>query len=125
MNEKIFQEVFDLIQEYLPVTWQKVVLYAGYSTGSYNMNFHVMMDDGAYVDCYKLGTCSKAQLIKLFMDINKVIEPVRVSLGEKKIWTVFTMIVDADGNMKTYFDYEDIRESSITYEKLWKGKFLK
>lgn len=124
MNDKIFQKIFDLLQEYLPIGWKKVVLYAGYSTGSYSINFHVMTSDSSYVDCYNLKTCSKVQLIKLFMNINSVLEPSRKTT-DKSAWTVFTMIVDNNGNMKTYFDYEDISETFIAYEKKWKEKYLR
>ena len=125
MNDKIFQEVFDMLQEYLPTEWKKVVVYAAYSAGSYSINFHVMKADNLYVDCYNLKTCSKAQLIKLFMNINRVLEPSRKATTGKSAWTVFTMIVDNEGNMKTNFDYEDISETSIAYEKKWKEKYLK
>ena len=125
MNEKIFQEVFDLIQEYLPANWKKVALFAGYTTGSYSINFHVMNEEGLYIDCYKLWTAPKAKLIKLFIEINKILEQSRKAEKGQAPWTVFTMIVDYKGNMKTHFDYEDISESSIAYEKMWKEKYLK
>lgn len=121
----MFQQVFDLIQEYLPIEWNKVVVYAGYGSGSYSINFHVMKSDNSYVDCYNLKTCSKAQLIKLFMNINRVFEPSRTAKSGKSPWTVCTMIVDSNGNMKTSFDYEDISENSIEYEKKWKERYLK
>lgn len=35
-----------------------------------------------------------------------------------------TMIVDADGNMKTEFDYSDISEDSIGYEQNWRKKYI-
>ena len=125
MNETIFQNVFDLLQDYLPEAWKKAVLFAGYTEGSFRMKFHVMNQNGVYVDCYQLKNCARAQLIRLFMDVHKVLEPSRKQTNGQKPWTVFTMIVDANGKMKTYFDYEDISESAIAYEKAWKEKYLK
>ena len=58
------------------------------------------------------------------MNINSVLEPSRKTT-DKSAWTVFTMIVDNNGNMKTYFDYEDISETFIAYEKKWKEKYLR
>ena len=84
-----------------------------------------MNQNGAYVDCYQLKNCTRTKLIRLFMDIHKVLEPSRKQTNGQNPWTVFTMIVDANGNMKTYFDYEDISESAIAYEKTWKEKYLK
>ena len=125
MNEQIFQKVFDLIQEHLPTNWKKVALFAGYATGSYSINFYVMNEEGLYVECYKLWTAPKAILIKLFIEINKILEQSRKAENGQFRWTVFTMIVDCKGNMKTYFDYEDISEYVIAYEKKWKEKYLK
>ena len=123
MNEKTYQNIFDLIQDHLPPMWKKVVLYAGYSTGSFSINFHVMNMDGSYTDCHKLGISTKAQLIKLFMEINNVIKSSRKSVN-LEAWTVFTMIVENNGNMITHFDYEDISESPIAHEKKWKEIYL-
>jgi hypothetical protein len=59
------------------------------------------------------------------MDINKVLSAERKTLDDKNKWTVMTMIVDADGNMKTEFDYTDISENAIAYERNWKEKYIK
>ncbi len=125
MNEKIFQDVFDKIQEFLPLNWKKVVFFAGYTNGSYSMKFYVQNNNNEeYVDCYNLPDKSRTKLIKLFMDLDRVLSESRKALGENNKWTVFTMTVNEDGNMKTEFDYGDHSEDLISYEKEWKKKYL-
>lgn len=125
MNEMMYQNIFDAIQDYLPESWAKVVFMAGYTEGSYNMKFYVSEDGKAYVDCFSLKNCTKAQLIKLFMGIDKVISKERKQLSDKDRWTVLTLSVDSNGRFKTSFDYQDISESFLTYEKEWKKHYLK
>jgi hypothetical protein len=125
MNEKVFQDVFDRIQDFLPVNWKKMVFFAGYTSGSYSMKFYVQNNDNeGYVDCYNLPDTSRAELIKLFMDLDRVLSESRKALSEKNRWTIFTMTVKEDGNMKTEFDYGDHSEDLISYEQEWKKKYL-
>ncbi|MBR7161008.1 MAG: DUF600 family protein [Clostridia bacterium] len=125
INETIFQNIFDLLEDHLPDEWQKVALYAAYTAGSFSINFHVMDSSGVYVDCYQCKSISKPKLLKLFMDIHQILEPSRKTADGKQPWTVFTMTVDCEGNVKIHFDYEDIGNASIAYEKKWKEKYLK
>ena len=59
------------------------------------------------------------------MNIDKVVGPERKKLDEKNKWSVLTMSVTNDGNMKTEFDYTDISENAIAYEQKWKEKYIK
>lgn len=123
MENSLFQSVFDLIQEYLPDGWKKTVLFVGYTTGSYTMKFYAKMNSD-YIDCFSFEGVSKADLIKLFMKIDKVLKAERDKLSGKDKWTVFTMSVDSTGAMKTFFDYDDHSEDMIAFEKEWKKKYL-
>ena len=123
MDNSLFQNVFDLIQDYLPDGWKKTVLFVGYTAGSYTMKFYAKMNSD-YIDCFSFDGISKAELIKLFMKIDKVLKAERDKLLGKEKWTVFTMSVDSTGVMKTIFDYEDHSEDMIAYEKKWKKKYL-
>ena len=73
MNENMFQNIFDKLQEVLPQKWDKIVFYASYFQGSYNMKYFIDLGDGEYKDCFSLGNIPNMQLMKLFMDINKII----------------------------------------------------
>lgn len=125
MNNEIFQNVFDLIQPYLPEAWKKMVLYVGYTEGSYSMKFYTCDVNGIYTDCFKQKGANKVKLIQLFMSIDKVLSLERKALEDKNRWSVMTMIVGLDGAMKSEFDYADIRENTIAYERSWKEKYLK
>ena len=125
MDNKILQNVFDLIQPLLPDKWNKVILYVGYTSGSYSMKFYIGDEKTNYTDCFSLKSIGKAQLIKLFMSIDKIIAQERNKLEEKDKWSVLTLTVDKNGKMKADFDYTDISENSIEYERKWKDKYLK
>ena len=77
MGNDFFQKVFDIIQPLLPVGWNKVILYVGYTAGSYSMKFYICDKKNNYTDCFSMKSIEKAQLIKLFMNIDKIITPER------------------------------------------------
>ena len=78
------------------------------------MKFYAKLND-EYIDCFSFEGVSKATLIKLFMKIDKVLKSERDKLSEKDKWTVFTMSVDSNGAMKTFFDYNDHSEDMIAF----------
>ena len=124
MNDKIFQDIFDKIQDYFPENWRRMIFFAGYTKGSYSMKFYFREEKREYLDCFRLQGVTKGQLVKLFMDIDKVISKERIELDDEHKWSSLTMIVEADGTMKTEFDYEDHSEDMISYEKQWKEEYL-
>ena len=125
MNELDYQAIFDVLQDVLPPVWEKVVFYAEYTEGSYSMKYFVNINGGSFVDCYQLKEFSKAQIIKVFMNIDKMISPIRSQMEKGKRWNVLTLIVDASGKFRTEFDYADISENTISYHEEWKDKYLK
>ncbi len=125
MNDKIFQEVFDIIYPVLPAYWKKMVLYVAYTDGSYSMKFYTMDEKNIYTDCFKQKNADRMQLIRIFTNIDKVLSVGRKQLENANKWTVMTMIVDNNGDMKTEFDYTDINENAILYEQEWKEKYIK
>lgn len=124
MNEKIFQSVFDIISDFLPEGWDRMVFFAGYTKGSYSMKFYSKVKKGEFVDCFNLPGVSKAELIKSFMEIDRILSKSRAELGEVNTWTVFSMSVDGNGKMKTDFEYDDHSEDMVAYEKKWAEKHL-
>lgn len=125
MNKEVFQKVFDIIQPVLPEDWKKMALFVGYTAGSYTMKYYTCDEMGVYTDCFNQKNINKAQLIKLFISIDKVVGAERKKLDEKNKWSVMTMLVSKDGNMKTDFDYSDISENTIAYEQKWKENYIK
>lgn len=124
MNNKIFQNVFDKIQPLLPEDWNKVILFVGYTEGSYSMKYYTYNSQGKYLDCFSQEGASKAKLIQVFMEINEILSRSRKELDEKNRWSVMTMIVNADGSMKTEFDYDNLSEDFIAYEQKWKDMYI-
>ena len=87
------------------------------------MKFYAKLND-EYIDCFSFKGVSKATLIKLFMKIDKILKSERDKIKKKDKWTVFTMSVDSNGAMKTFFDYNDHSEDMIAFEKEWQKKYL-
>lgn len=124
MNEKMFQEVFDLLQSLLPENWTKTILFVGYTKGSYNMKYYCRTENGTFTDCFSLDGVSRANLLDLFVNIDKILSKERVSLEDNNRWSVLTMMVDNDGKMKTEFDYNDHSKDMLAFEIEWKKKYL-
>lgn len=124
MNNALFQNVFDILQKGLPDEWDKVILYAMYDDNSYSIKYYVSSGKGKYTDCFNLGIMTKAQLIKQFMEIDKVISSERKTLSEKEKWTSLTMTIESNGKFLTKFDYSFI-EDPIEYEQKWKKLMLR
>lgn len=125
MKNEIFQKVVDVLQPVLPAGWKKMILYVAYTEGSYSMKYYTSDQSGIYTDCFSQESASKAELISVFMRIDKILAPERKLLDNNHKWSVMTMIVEANGNMKTEFAYDDISENTIAYEKKWKERYMK
>lgn len=124
MNDAIFQKVIDIIQPNLPARWKRVIFFAGYTQGSYSMKYYTQDDKGEYTDCFNHKNLNRAQVMKMFIDIDRILSAERSSLSENNKWSVMTMIVSKDGAMKTEFDFTDISENAIAYEQAWKKKYI-
>ncbi len=124
MKNELYQQIFNELQKVLPKEWSSVVFYAEYSSGSYSMKYYVKNGTGKFTDCYKLSGLSKAQIVKTFIDLDKIITPVRKELPEKDKWSIMTMILDSKGEFKVEFDYTDISENSIIYKREWEKKYI-
>ena len=122
MNDKMFQDIFDKLQNGLPKKWKKVVMYIAYTKGSYSMKYYVDDGRGSYKDCFEL--LGKAELIKLFMSIDAIIKPVRAFLTEKNRWNVLSLVIEESGNIKADYDYSNIDDNRISYEEQWKERYL-
>ena len=123
MSNDVLQKIFDTIEPVLPEDWKKMILFIGYTAGSYTMKYYTSDNTGKYTDCFSLEGVNRSQLTKVFMGINKILKTERDKLDEKNKWSVMTMIVSSDGKMRAEFDYSDISENAIAYERKWKEKY--
>ena len=93
MSNEIYQNIFNILQPVLPEGWKKLILFAGYTAGSYTMKYYIVDENDNYIDCFQQSGVSKAQLIKLFMNIDHIIRIKRNQLDSKNRWSVMTMII--------------------------------
>ena len=121
MNNKVYQEIYDELAKYLPVGWEKIVVYLEYGNDAYTFSFYVLVK-GKFIKCYNLPGVEEENLLKSYRRIDKVIPKIRnKEFGE---WTNMTLVVTNQGDMTTDFDYTDLTEDSYRYKKEWKNRYL-
>lgn len=121
INEKIYQNIYDELDKYLPSGWSKLVVYLEYGKASYSFSFYVKMD-GKYVKCYDLPGISDDDLTASFKRMDKIISKERSK--DKEPWSSMTVIVDSSGRMHADLDYTDLSEGNYQFKKDWKKKYL-
>ena len=124
MQEVMFQSVFNHLQEVLPVSWKKLIFYAGYTIGSYSMKYYIDDGDGHYIDCFQIMGMDKRRLFMVFTEIDQVLTRERNKQEATHRWNVFTMIVDSSGAMHVDFGYTNIEKNTFAYERQWQEKYL-
>ena len=124
MNTVVFQNTFDLLLDCLPADWNRLIFFSFYTNGSYSMKYYTKNENSEWIDCFSQKDVTRSDLIKLFIKIDNVLSEERNHLTDKERWTVFTMIVDSNGKMTSEFDYTDISDRVIEYEREWEKKYL-
>ena len=125
MNESVYQIIFDKISPFLPQDWSHMAFFAGYTKGSYTMKFYSKNVDGVYMDCYNIPGISRIDLIRLFMELDKILTPNRKEFGNDKEWTIMTLICDSEGHMTSAYDYNDHSEDMVSFEQKWQTENIK
>ena len=122
LNAEMYQKIYETLADFLPDSWEKLVVYLEYGEASYSFSFYVKVD-GRFIKCYDLPGVDEERLFKAYREIDLLVEPERIALpGEK--WTVMTMIVDDSGKMHSDFDYSDLSGGTYEYRKAWKQRYL-
>lgn len=122
INDTIYQYIFDELAQYLPVSWDRLVVYLEHGEDSYSYSFFVKVGN-AYVKCYDLIGINEGEMLRSFSKIEKAISAEREKCANEP-WTNMTMVIDVNGKMKTSFDYTDFSEGSYQYKKRWKLAYL-
>lgn len=122
MNEKVYQAIFNTIAPLLPESWTKLVVYLEYGEDSYSFSFFYS-DGKKYIKCFDIPGISEEVLFAAFKKIDQAVLPERNKINAD-LWSNMTMIVDADGNVHTDFDYTDLSSGTYQYKKSWKKKYL-
>lgn len=123
LNNKSFQTIFDELSIFLPKGWEKMIAYFEYGEASYTFAFYVK-NKNDYIKCFDIPGVSDSELLAAFRKIDLVLSDERTK-DKNSLWSNMTMIIDADGNMHSDFDYTDLSTNAYAYSKEWKSKYLK
>lgn len=122
MDEKIFQKIFDELNEFLTPDWIKLIVYLEYGKGSYTYSFYEKGPFG-YINGYDLPDISERTVDNAFKRINKLVLKERTKHADD-LWTNMTMIVNNSGEMHSDFDYTDLSDGAYKFKKKWKEHYL-
>ena len=119
-----FQKIYELLSTVLPNSWKKVVFRAEYRDGNYTMKYYVKDSDDKYIDCYDIPNTSEDDIVNTYIEIDKLLFPIRQKLEPNKRWNVITCVIDSDGNIKTEYSYDDIEKDYSSFINKWKKQYL-
>ena len=88
------------------------------------MKYYVKDQAGKYIDCYNLQEFTEDDIVKTYIEIDKVLYPERQKLAADKRWSVLTFSIDSEGKFKSEFSYDDIDADYLKYIGEWKKKYL-
>lgn len=123
LNNKIYQMIYDELFKYLPISWERLIVYLEYGEDSYSYSFYVK-ENGEYTKCFDMENVSEDMLYSSFAKIERMVSAERCKQNDG-LWSNMTMIVESIGRMKTDFDYTDLSAGNYQYKKNWKKKYLK
>ena len=122
LEQQMDQNIFNILQKYLPKNWQEVIFFAGYyqEIDAY-FKYWVKLPEGNYIDCFNLipepKPGKKDILQEQLMLLHREISEVRRHLIlNKKDWVCFEMSVSSQGKMTKNYDYAD----GVSKQKLQK-----
>ena len=124
MNNDMFQKIFDILIDDLPTDWSKIVYLAEFYDGSFSMKYYVKTPTSDYISCYDMENFDNNKFIMMSIELNNIISTNRLQLSEDKRWSAIAMTVESSGKMYTDFDYANVIEDQIEYEKNWEEKHL-
>lgn len=122
INETIYQLIFDEISAFLPLAWERVVIYLEYGEDSYEISFY-LKQNGVYTKCFDLSEISEEEMLDAFERIDETVSQERNKLPSEK-WTNMTMLIENDGSMHVDFDYSDLTDAAYQHNKEWKKHYL-
>ena len=122
ISERVFQGIFDELNEYLMDGWENLVVYLEYGEASYSFSFYEKIH-GEYVKCYDFPQVSDESLDTSFSKIDELISNER-NKDVDSLWTNMTMTVKPTGEMHADFDYTDLSGGTYQFKKDWKKKYL-
>lgn len=119
-----YQEIYNELEQYFPAAWERIVYYAEYGEGVYQMEFFVRDATGKYTKCFDLNGVAMEDLLSSFKKIDRMIKEVRKDLDDKDKWSNLTVIIEKTGEFDAQFDYTNLLDSGYEYKEAWKKKYL-
>ena len=123
VDDKVYQRIYDKLDEFLLPGWGKLIVYLEYGKESYTFSFYEKIKK-RFINGYDLPGVTEEKIDASFREIDKLILKERKK-EKNNLWTNMTMIVTSTGNMKADFDYTDLSEGTYLYKKNWKKRYLK
>lgn len=120
MQDNIYQQIYNEIDQFLPNGWEKLVIYIEYGFNSYSISFYVTTK-GKTVKCFDLPHIDELELLASFSKIDKFVGPEREKEVDK--WSNMTLVIEGE-NFDADFDYTDLSKGGFAYKREWKKKYL-
>ncbi|MFT8341793.1 MAG: immunity protein YezG family protein [Clostridium beijerinckii] len=124
MNEKDYKLIADELVKVVPNGWRDIVFFGEFGEGSYSFEYFVKFDEDEYIQCFKLKSISKTEILGVFATINKILEAERAKLSNDNKWTNCTFVLNKSGKFKMDYDYTELGENLYAYQAVWKYKYL-
>lgn len=124
-DQKMLQSIASTLENTLPSDWSTVAFYAELSEGAFSMEYFVKQAEGkSFIKCFDLPGIEKAQLMKDFLALNKVISAERSALKADKRWGSMTLVLQSNGKFKVEYDYSDMTDKPYARKQAWKKRYL-
>ena len=121
--ETIFSKVGLSLTNVLPKDWEKALLFAQITDGSYELFYYAKVK-GAYYSNFDLEKTecgiSRKEVRECFRNIYGILLPDYHEKG----WYAMTYILSKSGEFTVDYEYTDYSEDSLSYKKIWKEKYL-
>ena len=121
--ETIFSKVGLTLVGVLPKDWERALLFAQITDGSYELFYYVKVK-GAYYSNFDLEKTefdiSRKEVRECFKSIYDTLLPDYHEKG----WYAMTYILSKSGEFTVDYEYTDYSEDSLSYKKIWKEKYL-
>ncbi len=118
-----YQNIFDIVRPSLPENWTRIVFFFAFMPDTCEIMYFVQLNSMEYVDCFHLDQ-DREELVSKLSRLYKEVQYGMKEITAEKIYSVITVVIDADGNMHADFDYTDITENFDSYYKSWMNQYI-
>ncbi len=109
MTDISYNKLFEAVAASLPENWCSVKIIASFKGESCDIRYEAMCADGTWRDCFSLSR-DKYQLFQTLTTLHEEIAYSRNQLSGADKWNAATVMIEADGNFRSDFDYSEQKE---------------